>query len=92
MNVAPRTERLFPHHDLRALERSESQPFVVARLLEEGDSRDLSLLVDQVREDELLDWLDEHGARQLSRRSLHFWRLVLGSQRQDVPGGDLWPL
>jgi hypothetical protein len=92
MNVAARAERLFPHHDLRALERSESQAFVVARLLEEGDSRDLSLLIDQVREDELLDWLDERGGRQLSRRSLHFWRLVLGSQRQDVPAGDLWPL
>ena len=92
MKLAPSTQRLFPHHDVGELDDAEYRPFIIARLLEEGDSRDLHFLAGQAGEDELHDWLDERGARQLSRRSLCFWRLVLGSRHEDFPDDELWPL
>lgn len=92
MKLASSTQRLFPHYDLEALATAEYRPFIIARLLEEGDSRDLRFLAEQAAEDELVEWLDLRGARQLSRRSLYFWRLVLGNRRQDVPADELWPL
>ena len=65
--------RLFTAHDLAGI----GTPFLIARLLEDGDGADLGWLSGTVREAALADWLERHGARQLSRRSLAFWELVL---------------
>ena len=71
------TERLFAHHHRSALDTAAGGVFVALRLAEEGDRRDLRWLVERVGETELCRILDRHGERQLSRRSLEFWRRVL---------------
>lgn len=86
------TRRLFPGYadaDLAA-----GLPFLIARLLEDGDQADLRWLTRHVPEPELAAWLESRGGRQLSVRSRAFWEAVL-----DRPAGaeaparkDLWPL
>ncbi len=70
--------RLFPDYDPEALAAPEARPLLSARLLEDGDSADLSWLVRTVPEAELAAWLGRRGARQLSVRSRAFWELMLG--------------
>ena len=84
--------RLFHGHDGRDL--SESPSFVIARLLEDGDSADLSWLCREVPEPELAAWLERWGGRQLSVRSRAFWEAVLGAKAggANPEGRSLWPL
>lgn len=88
------TLRLFAHYD-----EAESLPeiapgFVMARLMEEGDSDDLRWLTDHYSEKQIGEWLDQHGRRQLSRRSLSFWQALLHRPAPSTPGteGELWLL
>jgi len=85
--------RLFPGHDESGLDPASSQ--VIARLCEDGDSRDLVWLTAAVPEERLTAWLERHGGRQLSRRSRAFWELILGRRagrpREEI-GSALWPL
>lgn len=73
-------------------------PFLIARLLEDGDGADLAWLTEAIAEDDLAAWLERHGGRQLSRRSRAFWEIVLGvvpkQSAGPVPetGALLWPL
>jgi hypothetical protein len=74
-------------------------PWVMARLLEDGDGADLRWLCRELPEETLAAWLDHHGVRRLSRRSLAFWSVLLG---RGGPPADLaatlvqrhalWPL
>lgn len=84
--------RLFPGY--AGAELAESLPFLIARLLEDGDEADLRWLTRHVPESDLAAWLESRGGRQLSVRSRAFWEAVLGR-----PAGaeapirkDLWPL
>ena len=74
-------------------------PHVLARLLEDGDRADLRWLCGQLPADQLAGWIERHGARRLSRRSLAFWAVAL--DRPDLlperlpelaRRGELWPL
>jgi hypothetical protein len=83
------TRRLFPGYaDL------EASPFLIGRLLEDGDSHDLAWLCRTFPEAELALWLEARGGRQLSVRSRAFWEMVLDRSA----GGEvasrsaLWPL
>lgn len=87
----PETLRLFPSVGRDELARPASRDFLVARLLEEGDRRDLFWLTSHVPETELARWIERRGTRQLSRRSLAFWSLLLDTPT-DPPGDALWPL
>jgi hypothetical protein len=84
--------RLFHGHDGQDL--GESPSFVIARLLEDGDSADLSWLCRTVSESELAEWLERRGGRRLSVRSRAFWEVVLGTKAGgEVPARSaLWPL
>jgi len=94
--------RLFPDHAASDLALADAAPFVVGRLLEDGDRADLAWLFGAVSEADAGDWLARRGGRQLSRRSRAFWQLVIGipGDRPPVPAaGDpspaavaLWPL
>jgi hypothetical protein len=90
--------RLFPCHDLAAVSCAPAAPelpFVIARLLEDGDSADLRWLIGAAGEPALAAWLARHGARQLSRRSLAFWQLALGRRARPAgapPGPELPPM
>lgn len=86
------TRRLFPGYadaDLAA-----GLPFLIARLLEDGDEADLRWLTRNLPETELAAWLEQRGGRQLSVRSRAFWEAVLGRPAGgEVPiRKDLWPL
>jgi hypothetical protein len=82
--------RLFPGHDESGLD--PSSPHVIARLFEDGDSRDLAWLTEDLPEERLAAWLERHGRRQLSRRSRAFWEVVLGRSAGAPLGSELWPL
>jgi hypothetical protein len=98
------TRRLFPSHDAAGLDpklgERGGRSLVIGRLLEDGDGRDLRWLVEAVSEEELAAWLGRHGERQLSRRSLAFWRRVLEPGPEAARTGDaaaavrrqIWPL
>lgn len=86
--------RLFPNYEVEALDAPEALPFLLSRLLEDGDCADLRALFAEVPEPAVASWLSSRGGRQLSTRSRAFWEAVLG-----VPAGPpsavssaLWPL
>lgn len=92
MEIPQETRRLFPGYADADL--SAGLPFLIVRLLEDGDEADLRWLTRQVPESDLAAWLERRGGRQLSIRSRAFWEAVL-----DQPAGDeaparkdLWPL
>ncbi|MEM7049472.1 MAG: hypothetical protein AAF604_07430 [Acidobacteriota bacterium] len=74
-----------------------ADPWVVGRLLEEGDGRDLQALLQRLGPNGLAGWWHDHRGRGLSRRSKAFWRLLLEAPEADETAGDaageeLWPL
>lgn len=87
-------KRLFASYEEGDLTPERGGSLLIARLLEDGDSADLSGLAARVSEPVLADWLGAHGGRQLSRRSRAFWEIVLGREAgPSVPGArELWPL
>jgi hypothetical protein len=65
----------------------------IARLLEDGDRRDLAWLVATVGPEAVRAWIGTHGARRLSRRSRSFWSLAAGVPCESSPAAEaLWPL
>ncbi len=90
--LPPSTKRLFfgyPEADLLAV---EYRPFLVSRLLEEGDSEDLSWLASQVSEEEMAAALALRGGGGFSLRSRAFWSLLLGKSVQtDAFREEIWP-
>jgi hypothetical protein len=60
-----------------ALDASAPDPYVLARLLEDGDREDLAWLCRQLSAGALAAWVERHGARRLSRRSQAFWAVTL---------------
>lgn len=85
--------RLFPHLPPAAPHPDRHRPFLLARLLEEGDSRDLAWLTGELPEEELVAWLAARGGRALSHRSRVFWELVLGTEAGPAHplAAELWP-
>jgi hypothetical protein len=95
--------RLFPGYAAADLEAPDARPFLLSRLLEDGDSADLRRLfaavpeiseVSEISEAGAAAWLATHGGRQLSIRSRAFWELVLGTPAGPAAPGiaALWPL
>jgi hypothetical protein len=88
--------RLFPSYDADDLEGPRARPFLLSRLLEDGDSADLRQLFTEVPETSeaiAAAWLAARGGRQLSVRSRAFWELVLGTASPAVPDiSAFWPL
>lgn len=94
MNLPAGTRRLFSSYEEDDLAPDRGESLLIARLLEDGDSADLSWLAARTSEPTLAEWLGRHGRRQLSRRSRAFWEVVLGREAgPSVPGAkELWPL
>jgi len=101
MTLPPAARRLFPGYPADALDLADpaSAPFVVGRLLEDGDRADLAWLFAMLPEAEVAAWLAGRGDRQLSRRSRAFWKLVFGAKGDNGAGeartadaDALWPL
>jgi len=57
---------------------------VIGRLLEDGDRDDLAWLFRSYGRERLTAWLRQRGARQLSRRSRAFWRVILEPEASDA--------
>jgi hypothetical protein len=91
LNLPEDTRRLFPGYAEADLAAS---PFLIGRLLEDGDTHDLAWLCRTFPEPELALWLEARGGRQLSMRSRAFWEVVLGRQAGDEASSRsaLWPL
>ena len=87
MSLPAHAVRLFPDHEEGLQEGGTPSPWIIGRLCEEGDSRDLAWLTAAVPEERLADWLERHGGRQLSRRSRAFWEVLLG--RHAGPGSEI---
>jgi hypothetical protein len=84
--------RLPAHYEPAAIDTERHAPWLIASLLEEGDTPDLRWLVARYGRRRLASWVAARGSRQLSRRSLEFWRLVLEvAAGPEPPGGELWP-
>jgi hypothetical protein len=63
--------------DAPVLDAPSPDPYVMARLLEDGDREDLAWLCRQLPASAVAAWVERHGARRLSRRSLSFWAVTL---------------
>jgi hypothetical protein len=89
------TGRLLAHYSDGDVRFPEHKAFLIGRLFEEGDTRDLRWLTENVTEKELSGWLRVHGGRRLSRRSLAFWVVLLGDDEalagRPPETEDLWP-
>jgi len=92
LEIPPETRRLFPGY--ADADINPGLPFLIARLLEDGDEADLRWLTRNVPETELAAWLEQRGGRQLSIRSRAFWEAVLDRRAgPEAPARkDLWPL
>lgn len=100
--LPPPTRRLFPDAgSIDSLDPEAHAPYLLGRLLEDGDCRDLAWLVRTYGRERLVAWVQERGARQLSHRSRVFWHRVLdlgdpgsdGEAARDAEvRGALWPL
>jgi hypothetical protein len=95
--VAPTLDAPVPH--VLVLDTAAPDPHVMARLLEDGDREDLAWLCRQLPAGALAVWVERHGARRLSRRSLSFWAVTLDRpdllpERQPAleRRRELWPL
>jgi hypothetical protein len=77
MDLPHRTLRLFSHYRPEDLSAESSTCFLIIRLFEDGDTRDLSWLIGCFPEEHLTECFLERGRRQLSRRSASFWSAVL---------------
>lgn len=88
------TRRLFAHYDLSSSFVDDAPGLVIGRVLEEGDTADLRWLFASFDDAQIGDWLEHHGSRQLSRRSLSFWKTILGREVPALPPAQeqLWPL
>lgn len=88
------SHRLFAHYPDPHRLPDIAPEFVIARLFEEGDSRDLRWLIRRYPEERLAAWLQRKGARQLSHRSRSFWEIVLNRTASSPAArrGALWPL
>jgi hypothetical protein len=84
--------RLPAHYEPAAIDAERHAPWLIANLLEEGDTADLRWLVERYGTRRLASWVAARGARQLSRRSLGVWRRVLDvAAGPEPPAGELWP-
>ena len=84
--------RLFPHHRTADLDGTAHRPFLIGRLLEEGDSADLRWLAGCCPEGDLAEWVRRAGRRQLSRRSLSFWTALLDLDLEPADEDPRWPI
>ncbi|MCG8457294.1 MAG: hypothetical protein MI919_13545 [Holophagales bacterium] len=88
--------RHFHGYDAETLAELRYRPFLIERLLEQGDSTDLRWLSSWVSEDELRQWLGGGGSRKLSRRQGRFWAWVLDVDCEEpearAAAAELWPL
>lgn len=106
MTLPAGVRRLFPHYfeenseensEANDLDPRRAAPFLISRLLEDGDAADLAWLSQTLGEAEMAAWLERHGGRQLSVRSRAFWELVLGRPAggetvDSATRNALWPL
>ncbi|HYL05503.1 MAG TPA: hypothetical protein VE075_05660 [Thermoanaerobaculia bacterium] len=103
--LPPAAHRLFGDPEAVAcrevprLDAAAPDAYVLARLLEDGDRADLAWLCRRLPAAALAAWLERHGARRLSRRSLAFWAVALDrddllpERRPELARRrDLWPL
>jgi len=93
LSLPAAARRLFSDHG-DTLDLDTHAPYVIGRLLEDGDREDLAWLFGTYGRERLAAWLRRRGARQLSRRSRAFWRLILDeptTEDSDIFGA-LWPL
>lgn len=88
--------RLLPHYEPADLEAPDARPFLLSRLLEDGDGADLRAFFRDsgMPEPVAAAWFAAHGGRQLSARSRAFWRILLGTEPGPAApaASALWPL
>ncbi|MEM6792578.1 MAG: hypothetical protein AAF725_01230 [Acidobacteriota bacterium] len=92
------TQRLFGDcgdgEDLAGLASAEARPFVIERLLEQGDGEDLRWLARVSSEKDFRGVFERRARRSLSTRSRRFWSLVLEGEldASEGAGAEIWPL
>jgi hypothetical protein len=90
------TVRLLAHYNANEVGLPEHEVFLIGRIFEEGDTEDLRWLTANICEEDLSVWLQRYGCRQLSKRSLAFWAIVLGDgevlDKRPTEIEELWPL
>ncbi|MEZ5330705.1 MAG: hypothetical protein R2991_01330 [Thermoanaerobaculia bacterium] len=86
-------ERLFHHYEGVPDARLYA-PFLLARVLEDGDSSDCAALLSRLGEDTARRWLASRGGRQLSRRSRRYWSRILRVEASAAHplAEEIWPL
>ena len=94
MKVSAAARRLLPEVSDLALTEPAHEAFLIARLLQAGDSADLRDLFAQHPESRVCQVFEQRGSRQIDRRSRAFWSLVLATDppSDEAAMEDLWTL
>ncbi|NOY60102.1 MAG: hypothetical protein GXO75_14400 [Calditrichaeota bacterium] len=79
------TAWLFPEYDFQLMDLGEHRGLIIERILEKGSWEQLSWLFATFSEENVADWVRQHGFRLLSKRSFALWRLVLQIENFQAP-------
>jgi hypothetical protein len=77
MHLPADTAWLFPEYAFEDIDLTTHRGVIVERILERGSWEQIRWLFRTYGEQQVADWVQQHGFRLLSKRSFAFWRLVL---------------
>lgn len=93
MTLPANTHRLFAQES--GIHPQRHSGWLIERVLEDGDSRDLRWLFQELPREQITEWVQRYGERRLSCRSRVFWRRFLKLDPAVLinEGNEaLWPL
>lgn len=75
MDDLDRLKDLFWDYRWDSVVENLSSPFVIARVLELGNSEQVDILIKQIGEDALKQFIEKYAERLLSKISYNFWKI-----------------
>lgn len=71
------TAWLFPEYNFETMDLEQHRGVIIERILERGTWAQLRWLFARYGEENVAEWVRQHGFRLLSKRSFALWRLAL---------------
>jgi hypothetical protein len=83
--IPARLKPLFPEYDLARLNAGRDRTMVISRVLDRGRLSDVRWLLGRLPKKDFIRFIEEEGARLMSRRSLRLWSLVFAAVPKALP-------